>query len=326
MNLAIPASDTCVICRQGRVAFDSEVFLHVNKKSDVLLCSYCGSLYLSPPISDNDIAACYPVAYHGAFSNTLNKNFIKGALKGRRLKKWRPLGRFLDVGCALGGIVGGVVHDSGWEGVGTEIGAETVQMASQLFPQIQFFNGTIEDLPAETAPFDLIYVNNVLEHVRDPEAFLRKAFSHLKSGGRLELMVPNGVVDFAPNRLLYKKDRTILLTKHGGHLFFFSKLGLQELFARVGFEVRSWKAFHFILALKSTGRVPGKLKRFRKEHLPSAIAAAAPVAHTVQTHEPFASPRPWKIHLHGLKDVLRNPFRYAFNFGYDYEIILEKPH
>ena len=54
-----------------------------------------------------------------------------------------------------------------------------------------YYGATGEQLPFRQSFFDIIYSNNVLEHVRDPQKVLNEAFRVLKPDGKMVIIVPN---------------------------------------------------------------------------------------------------------------------------------------
>ena len=54
-----------------------------------------------------------------------------------------------------------------------------------------YYGATGEQLPFRQSFFDIIYSNNALEHVRDPQKVLNEAFRVLKPDGKMVIIVPN---------------------------------------------------------------------------------------------------------------------------------------
>lgn len=63
---------------------------------------------------------------------------------------------------------------------------------SDFFPykECDFLTDINQKLPIADAAFDLVYMSNVLEHVRDPGSLLRECHRILKPGGRIIITVP----------------------------------------------------------------------------------------------------------------------------------------
>lgn len=74
--------------------------------------------------------------------------------------------------------------------VGVDASLSHLNEARQRLPQVEFHHDLIEDL-ALTEKFDTVTMLNVLEHVVDPIAVLRKAASFLSEDGVLLVHVPN---------------------------------------------------------------------------------------------------------------------------------------
>lgn len=76
--------------------------------------------------------------------------------------------------------------------------------------------------------FDLILAFGVLEHIREPEAFLQAIRSHLSPGGMLAIAVPDCAL------AIRKSDPSILVHEH---FSYFTQRALRRLFVRVGLKV-----------------------------------------------------------------------------------------
>jgi GT2 family glycosyltransferase/2-polyprenyl-3-methyl-5-hydroxy-6-metoxy-1,4-benzoquinol methylase len=90
----------------------------------------------------------------------------------------------------------------------------------------------------ENQSFDCILFADVLEHLVNPEAALRKAIGFLKEGGRILMSVPNiahnaVIADLLRNRFTYRPMGLLDET----HLRFFAYHSLKELLARLGLSV-----------------------------------------------------------------------------------------
>ncbi len=115
----------------------------------------------------------------------------KAFLKGKTL---------LEVGSGFGIFVAVTRRDYGVESYGVEPASEgfttsyaicrDVLACYNLEPDI-VRDAKGEDLPFDSASFDLIFSSSVLEHVEDPERVLREAVRVLKPGGYLQFVIPN---------------------------------------------------------------------------------------------------------------------------------------
>jgi 2-polyprenyl-3-methyl-5-hydroxy-6-metoxy-1,4-benzoquinol methylase len=74
--------------------------------------------------------------------------------------------------------------------VGVDASGAHVQAARDRLPQARFFESLIEDFNLDEK-FDAVFLLDILEHVVDPVAVLKKAASYLNTGGTLIAHVPN---------------------------------------------------------------------------------------------------------------------------------------
>jgi GT2 family glycosyltransferase/tetratricopeptide (TPR) repeat protein len=105
----------------------------------------------------------------------------------------------------------------------------------------QVLVGDVETLTDRFQPasFDIIVCGDVLEHLREPAALLRRARTWLKSDGRLVTSIPNVRHHSAVRGLLegnWTYESAGLLDRD--HLRFFTRREIEKLFFRAGFEVK----------------------------------------------------------------------------------------
>ena len=138
--------------------------------------------------------------------------------------------KLLEIGCAPGSLLR-VARERGFEAVGIEPNEEYVD-------KIEKHSGCVVicgEFPNTTdivMRFDSIVAMDVLEHVKDPEAFVAAALSLLSPGGRLVLMVPALLED----GLFREQDM------HFEHLHLFSESHLREWLNPL--EISRWELGH----------------------------------------------------------------------------------
>jgi 2-polyprenyl-3-methyl-5-hydroxy-6-metoxy-1,4-benzoquinol methylase len=144
--------------------------------------------------------------------------------------------RILDAGTASG-YLGKVWRGDGHYVAGLEFDAATGEKARQYYDDFEIAN--LENY-AFTArrEFDYIVFADVLEHLRDPAAVLRKCIPCLKDSGKIIISVPNIANWIIRLSLLFGKfdymDRGIL---DRTHLRFFTSRSLKQLMKEVSCEV-----------------------------------------------------------------------------------------
>ena len=130
---------------------------------------------------------------HGANVELGVPSLVWGPGQERRLQLIRdriPLTgrRVLDVGCGLGQYVRRVGELAG-ESYGIDIEAARVRTGARSTPGLLL--GSAGALPFADGCFDVILLNEVMEHVADERTTLREAVRVLRPGGHLVIYAPN---------------------------------------------------------------------------------------------------------------------------------------
>jgi SAM-dependent methyltransferase len=316
------ADNSCPLCLGNRVRFACPAVLCLDCVRNISECPDCGAAFYHPAPSADEIARCYPPAYFGTFFKQYWRDYYKGRAIAARLSPWRASGDFLDTGCALGTMLAGLRDHSDWRVRGLEFSAPAAELGRRL-NSVEIASCPLSEAPYPPQSFDYILLNNVLEHEPAPRAAMASVARMLRPGGRLELIVPNGPVDLLPNRTLSRKWGCAVHTRHGGHLFFFSRRSLQGLLESCGLRVISLRCFHLKLGIKARGWLPRSYRNFKKDTW--AEAAAAKVEElSLEQGRAMIPPRPsWPRYLWG--DRMKRFWRFSGSeFGYDFEVMAEK--
>jgi SAM-dependent methyltransferase len=101
--------------------------------------------------------------------------------------------RILDVGCGLGMYVSQLRQFSD-QVYGVDVDHEKVAQASRWLPNLQV--SPAERLPFEDESFDVVLLNEVLEHVEDDRRAIREAYRVLAPGGHFLIYAPNRLYPF----------------------------------------------------------------------------------------------------------------------------------
>lgn len=149
----------------------------------------------------------------------------------------------LEVGCAAGGT-GSLLKSMGFERIiGIELSPYYASLARQHYSQIIVGDAEESDLYGiEDAALDCILYPDVLEHLRDPWAALRRHLRVLRPGGYVIASIPNVRYYKAVRELIWRgqweyKDAGIL---DRGHLRFFTLKSIHALFTESGLQVLKW--------------------------------------------------------------------------------------
>lgn len=218
---------------------------------DFVVCQKCGTGYLSPTPSSEQLQELYGPHNFGS-------DWFKQRGRGRAFAKLvlakKAPGKILDVGCGLGFFLDGIQKHSDWKVYGVEIAAKAVDFAREKLG-LDVHQGELADVHYPDGYFDYIQLHNVLEHVREPMTLLRECRRILKPDGILDLRVPNGRVDSLDLLKFYRRQGTPPFSK-SGHLFFFPKQTLLWMFDEAGLKVERSRTYGIRRGLARMGLWP----------------------------------------------------------------------
>jgi len=115
--------------------------------------------------------------------------------------------RVLDVGCGIG-LYANALKGQGAEVVGIDTNKENIEQAQAIFPDIVFNQAQGEHLPFKPASFDIVLLNEVLEHVEDDKKTAAECLRVLRPGGKIIIFAPNKGFPFETHGI-YLGDRYI---------------------------------------------------------------------------------------------------------------------
>ena len=263
----------CIVCGSGDFA---PVF--PRGLCWVYECRECGLQFVEPQPSDAELAEIYDADYFRTFGFSERDGAyreLKQAWAQRMLdlaERHFSIGRHLDVGSALGDLVF-AARERGWGTIGVEPNAFAVRECERLAPGC-VVEGPFEDYRPEDGPFDLITCNDVLEHLRRPDAALRKFCRLLRPSGGLILTT----IDV--RSLLARVLRQRWVHYHRDHLWYFSQPVLRRLAQDAGLEViacgRARKLYHLnyileILARNTNFPLLARASRLGRKRLPDSL-------------------------------------------------------
>lgn len=213
----------------------------------LVTCDACGHIMTEPPLSEADLPALYSTYYPRREESVDGIRRQAAHLKRplASILRWlmgtdnqgqylvRPGDRVLDVGCGSGLSVL-EARLLGADARGVEADPNIGPLAERLGIDVHI--GNIFDRPFPTEDFDLIILNQVIEHVAEPEQTLLALRERLAQGGRVVAAFPNQGSFW---RVL-TRDRW--LNWHiPFHLNHFNARSFQRLAERCGYKVVAWR-------------------------------------------------------------------------------------
>lgn len=216
----------------------------------VQVCGHCHLEFLDPQPDDLALGTIYNENYflHGQVAEAEDR--MSGMKRATALRYLDLIGRMLpgsghrllEIGCGHGDMLVEAVR-RGYEVAGVEISAHAVEVANRRLGRTAVSVGSIGtvDLPAEY--FDVVAFADVIEHVRDPKAFLHRVYGALKPGGMAVLITPS--LDSLSRRIMGSRWMEYKIE----HLFYFSERSIQELLGSCGFREIGIRPNHKVLTL-----------------------------------------------------------------------------
>tara|TARA_B100002052_G_C15828761_1_gene574276 strand:- start:126 stop:1040 length:915 start_codon:yes stop_codon:yes gene_type:complete len=194
----------------------------------VLDCKACGFVFTSPQFDPDEYASIYESVAQGtksiAVSPAEKARFDDLA---RRVRRYVPPGRFLDLGCGKGNFHHGLKDD---DGCGFEISAHD-ELAFDDARHI--YTGNFSGFAGNALhsnSFDFVTAWDVLEHLAEPSEVMEGIAKILRPDGLFFCTLPN--ISSVAARLSGGTWNCLLLE----HLWYFDPKTLNQYLARYGFE------------------------------------------------------------------------------------------
>jgi ubiquinone/menaquinone biosynthesis C-methylase UbiE len=217
----------------------------------IVSCSHCELRYLSPRPTLDALGAHYPAEYFiyqpaedmPAFARPMARFFSsarwsESITRLERVRgKLQPDTRVVDVGCGLNDYLVTLKKLRGIEGVGVDFSPEAAAYVRDKL-HMPVHAGTLQQANFPDGAFDVVSMNEYLEHEPNPRDVLREARRITATGGHLCLEVP--YIESWPARVFGSRWSQIDAPRH---LIHFSEKTLREMLRRSGFELVHTETF-----------------------------------------------------------------------------------
>lgn len=237
------------------------------------LCAECGAVFVSPAPRAAEVARFYD-GYRGrhrvdAFAGTpyAHRAAIPTTSEPERLARWirsrRALddfrlqviashlklagARVLDLGCGVGQLLFGL-RELGALVEGVDPDPQAVEFARESLGLEGVRLGTHADVEGSRS-YDLVVLQDVVEHVLDPRALIAGAAELLAPGGFLYLWTPNA-------SLAAEQDQPLVLRGDYEHLQFASTRTVLRLASELALDVAHLECTGFLGSLEDAAHSP----------------------------------------------------------------------
>lgn len=212
-------------------------------------CRKCGLVYINPRPSKSTLTSLYTSGdYVSRYQNyDISRINIDIKDKGyldilRNLEKYIGKGRLLEIGMGWGLLLK-LAKDRGWQVFGIETSNRQIMFVKNQL-NIDCSQNTFEDMFFNDNSFEVVVMDNVLEHTLDPKNILLKVNRILSNNGIVVIRVPNvdglyyrvsryyNRIYDSPRKYEYRSERVSLQ-----HMYEFSLNSLGRLLYITGFSV-----------------------------------------------------------------------------------------
>jgi SAM-dependent methyltransferase len=203
----------CALCgaREGvRVASGPDFEYDTTRTELSLWRCACGGVYLDPRPAPEALARIYPSNYYAYDFVEKVGRFVmrfKSMAERTKVRAYRAYvpdgGRVLDIGCGDGHVLGQLRRHGGASLRLEGVEFSPVAIAAAERAGFVVHRGRIEEVELPPGAFDLVIMNQLIEHVADPVAVLRKVAAALRPGGVVFVETPN--LDSADARLFRRR-------------------------------------------------------------------------------------------------------------------------
>jgi len=138
----------------------------------------------------------------------------------------------LELGCGSGELINAIAER--FDNLDKIVAVDLFDRPERLNRKVEFINQNIENL-ALPDTFDLVILNQVLEHIKNPLGLLTKLKKNLNPHGRILIVVPN--------RYGFNNEARVYWPEHGRHYFLWDRESLEYSLNRIGFACRFYNLY-----------------------------------------------------------------------------------
>jgi len=229
----------CPVCGEANL----ENLWEVNHYT-IARCDACSLVFVQNEVTAEELAAHYSGAQDEVYdeANAECLNFYYQKLGDLIRSRFSGPGRILDLGCSRGWFLDIM---QGWECHGNEISAFDAAAARERYGN-RIVTGPFEEYPLRENYFDVITMQDVFDHFRDPMPALDKCLRLLRPGGLIVIKVHNISCLYA--KVTGSKFYAVIPPSH---LFYYNRRSLAFTLTKSGFQVVDSKFIGHLLKIKT---------------------------------------------------------------------------
>jgi len=213
----------CPLCESAAIgSYD-----HDYQGRQVARCRRCGLLFMNPQFTDQYLQTYYSQYFHDgdrglpiADPDDSSRRTAAKTDLFRFLDRYTKPGRFLSIGCS-DGIELLLAERFGWQPEGYDVDEEYM---SALRRELDYpiYSGDFLELALPANHYDCAVMDQVLEHPKNPQDYLKEVHRILRPGGVLMIGCPN--IKSISNRLKTMLGKLQMKRRRGRHYDMFHHL------------------------------------------------------------------------------------------------------
>jgi ubiquinone/menaquinone biosynthesis C-methylase UbiE len=217
----------------------------------IVRCADCSLKYLSPRPTLEGLGAHYPDDYFIYRTEEEMSPLLRLLMRRLTEQRWSsyiarfervrgrlaPNTKIVDVGCGMNDLLAALATRRGCQGVGVDFNPKVVEYVREK-RKMPVYQGTLHDGRFADGEFDVVTMNEYLEHEPDPRGVLAEARRITKRGGHLAVEVPFS--DCLPARVFGSRWSQLDAPRHLTH---FTRETLSDMLSRSGFRMVHVKTF-----------------------------------------------------------------------------------
>ena len=228
----------CPACKSERINDYHSDF----RGNSISICNSCNVQFMNPVYSDEYLDDFYSHYIPSEYSKVLvdHQDFVVRDNFSAIDNVINSKGLMLDFGVG-DGLHSRYAENEGWKVKGYDVDCKAMDNLKEKFG-LDVYCGDFFSIPWEQSSYKLVYLNQVLEHLKSPVKYLEYFHRLLSDDGYLYISVPN--IKSTSNKFKFTLEKMGLRKKNIGkyydsdhHVFYYHPKSLEKLLALNGYQV-----------------------------------------------------------------------------------------
>lgn len=232
------AYSNCPICESSLV----QAYHHDLNGNKISICKNCNVQFMNPVYSDAYLDDYYSKYTSEEYSQSVidEQRYTANDYLSLVSKISGRTGSMLDYGCG-NGEHSNIGIQRGWDVVGYDVDCTIAKIISDKY-NFEYLCDPFEEVDWNNKSFDLVYANQVVEHLKDPIKALKIIHGIVKDDGLVLVAVPNIYslsrrIKFLIEKMGFRKGKVGKYYDAEHHIFYYNKNSISNMLKVAGFDV-----------------------------------------------------------------------------------------